>query len=162
MLPRSLEGKLLVSLTLFPKQSLMRTTRCLLINIPFFNHQVLHQDRPRLIQGRKQGDNITFKLDCLKCDQSYTFEVWAVDKEDHMWEDQKVLVTEAIFSQGPDCNPEQHPVGQLWRALCRHRESWPLLIWASTIFSFSFLVFFFFCQAWSKHLHRDNTEEQRN
>ena len=83
-LPRSLEGKLLVSLTLFPKQSLMRTTRCLLINIPFFKHQVLHQDRPRLIQGRKQGDEITFKLDCLKCDQSYTFEVWAVDKEDHM------------------------------------------------------------------------------
>ena len=65
--------------------------------------QVLQQDRPRPIQRRKHGDDITFKLDCLKCDQSYTFEVWAVDKEDHMWEDQKVLVTEAIFSQGPHC-----------------------------------------------------------
>ena len=55
--------------------------------VPLRQHlllQVLWQDRPMPIQRRKQGDEITFKLDCLKCDQSYTFEVWAVDKEDHM------------------------------------------------------------------------------
>ena len=45
------------------------------------DHQVPHGAS----QGRKQDDNVvTFKLDCLKCDERYTFEVWAVDKEDNM------------------------------------------------------------------------------
>ena len=44
-----------------------------------------HQVPERASQSRNQDDDVvTFKLDCLKCDERYTFEVWAVDKEDNM------------------------------------------------------------------------------
>ena len=44
-----------------------------------------HQVPQRASQSRKQDDDVvTFKLDCLKCDERYTFEVWYVDKEDNM------------------------------------------------------------------------------
>ena len=44
-----------------------------------------HQVPQRTFQSKEQEDDVvTFKLDCLKCDESYTFEVWAVDKEDNM------------------------------------------------------------------------------
>ena len=55
------------------------TTRFLTITIKpltITSHQVF--------QSKKQDDAITFKLDCLKCDESYTFEVWSVDKEENM------------------------------------------------------------------------------
>ena len=56
--------------------------------IPFSAaHRVLqdHQVHQGASQSRKQDDDVvTFKLDCLKCDEHYTFEVWAVDKEDNM------------------------------------------------------------------------------
>jgi len=53
------------------------------------DHQVLHDQDHQVLQRtfkskEQEDDVVTFKLDCLKCDERYTFEVWAVDKEDNM------------------------------------------------------------------------------
>jgi len=59
------------------------------LHVQFHDHvlhdQQDHQVLQRTFKSKKQDDDVvTFKLDCLKCDESYTFEVWAVDKEDNM------------------------------------------------------------------------------